>query len=342
MSIAPPKCPLCRKSFFLDGIVKLHIGRPTASQGSQEFELLQRLVVEGEKRQTDLETAVERSKQIQQELKEALEKVLREQSKEETEARTDNQPTAEVGPGAFSARDGNWNLPRPIIRAAGEIWRANLALHGRETRYADSGLSLSSPSQSSVSSSPHPFERVFPSSPPLQFERAVPTLPPSRLESEISSASIQQEARNQFSPLSTFRIIDRYPRPNSPFLEIETLPSIQQGARNHFSNSPPLSLQSVDRAPRPSSRPLIPETLPLRVRQDARNRIAPLSRSRQANDRSSQPNSPPLEFETLPSALQEPRNSNRLTSTPSMSPQLEVNNRATVEKLVPGRKRRVR
>ncbi|KIJ97195.1 hypothetical protein K443DRAFT_78258, partial [Laccaria amethystina LaAM-08-1] len=235
VSIAPPKCPLCRKSFFLDGIVKLHIGRPTASQGSQEFDLLQRLIVEGVKRQTDLETAVEQSKQNQQEVKEALERVLREPSKEETEAHRDNQSTAKVGPPAptavstVSARDGNMSLPRPIIRAAGENWRAR-----REARYADNGLSLSSPSESIVPSSPHPFERVVPSSPLLQLERAVPTSPPSRLE------SLQQEARNHFSPLSTYQVIDRYPRPTSPFLEIETLPSIQRGARNPF--PPPSSL----------------------------------------------------------------------------------------------------
>ena len=237
MSLAPPRCPLCRKSFFLDGIVKLHIGRATASQGSQKFELLQTLVVEGSKHQTDLETAVERMKQIQQGLKEALEGVLREQSKEETEARRDNQPTAGIGSGAptavhtVSARDGDGSLPRPIIRA-GENWRAR-----REARYADSsGLSLSYPAESTVSSSPHPFDRGVPSSPLLQFERAVPTSPPSRLESEIPSASIQQEARNQFSSFSSYQVIDRYPRPSSPFLEIETLPSIQQGARNHFSS----------------------------------------------------------------------------------------------------------
>ena len=227
---------MCRKSFFLDGIVKLHIGRATASKDSQEFELLQRLVVEGSKHQTDLETAVERSKQIQQGMKEALEGVLREKSKEETEALRDNQPTAGIGPSAptavytVSARDGDRNLPRPIIRA-GENWRAR-----REARYADSGPSLSSPAESVVSSSPHPFDRGVPSSPLLQFERAVSTSPPSRLESGIPSASIQQEARNHFSSFSSYQVIDRYPRPSSPFLEIETLPSIQQGARNHFSS----------------------------------------------------------------------------------------------------------
>lgn len=300
--------------------MKLHIGRAAASQGSQEFELLQRLVVEGSNCQSDLETAVKRSKQNQQEVKEALERVLREQSKEETEARRDNQPTAEVGPSVptaiytVSLRDGDRSSPRPIIRSAAENWTRRAR---REARYADSGLSLqSSPPETVVPSSPHPFDSGVPSSPLLPFERAVSTSPPSRLESEIPSVRTQQEARSHFSPLSSYQVIDRYPRPNSPFLEIETLPDVPQGARNHFSS--PSSL----------------------VRQDARNRFAPLSRSREANDRSSQPNSPHMEFETLPSALQESRNPSRSTS--AVSPQVEVNNRAPVEKLVSGRKRRVR
>lgn len=127
-----PNCPLCRKAFFPDGIVKLHIDRPlTSGQGPQEVELLQRLAAEEEKRQADFEAAAEQSKQRKRELQEALERArLRQQSEEETEVQR-QQPAVEQSAAAptavrsTSARDEHRQLllddfaSPPVSRAVG-------------------------------------------------------------------------------------------------------------------------------------------------------------------------------------------------------------------------------
>ncbi|EDR10169.1 uncharacterized protein LACBIDRAFT_318269 [Laccaria bicolor S238N-H82] len=103
-SMTSPNCPLCRKAFSHNGIVKLHIDRPlTSGQCLQEVELLQRLSAEEEKRQADFEAAAEQSKQRKRELQEALERAwLRQQSEEETEVQR-QQPAGAAAPPAVRA-----------------------------------------------------------------------------------------------------------------------------------------------------------------------------------------------------------------------------------------------
>lgn len=130
--MASPNCPLCRKAFSPNGIVKLHIDRPlTSGQSLQEVELLQKLAAEEEKRQADFEAAAEQSKKRKRELQEALERArLRQQSEEETEVQR-RRPAVEQSAAAptavrsTSAQDEHRRLPLddfaspPVSRAVG-------------------------------------------------------------------------------------------------------------------------------------------------------------------------------------------------------------------------------
>ena len=98
-------CPFCRKLFATNRIVKLHVDRPvTSEEGIDDVELLQRLDAEEEKRQLELEAAVEQSKQRKRALRESLGRArrLRKKREEEAEARK-QQPSTVAGKSASGA-----------------------------------------------------------------------------------------------------------------------------------------------------------------------------------------------------------------------------------------------
>ncbi|EDR09933.1 uncharacterized protein LACBIDRAFT_325830 [Laccaria bicolor S238N-H82] len=88
-------CPFCRKPFVANRIVKLHIDRPTSEQAIVDVELLRRLDAEEEKRQAELESAMEQSKQRKRALRESLERaqLLQKKREEEVEALKQQPPT---------------------------------------------------------------------------------------------------------------------------------------------------------------------------------------------------------------------------------------------------------
>ncbi|EDR09932.1 uncharacterized protein LACBIDRAFT_318281 [Laccaria bicolor S238N-H82] len=95
VSMGSPSCPFCRKPFVANRIVKLHVDRPTSEQGIVDVELLRRLDAEEEKRQAELESAMEQSKQRKRALRESLERpqLLQKKREEEVEALKQQPPT---------------------------------------------------------------------------------------------------------------------------------------------------------------------------------------------------------------------------------------------------------